>query len=145
MCFGVLASCMSVWGCWIPKHWSYRQLWDAMWMLGTEPGPSGRTTNAPNHWAINLPNWCIFEHLCTRPWTEDLGHGMVWCWAHGPAGQTQGTTYLGCSDGRVMRCSHEGRKKSRSPHLLEQGTKTQRMEVPASTSQNHFLPSSFSL
>ena len=37
--------CMSVWGCWVPWNWSYRQLWAAMWMLGIELRSSGRAVN----------------------------------------------------------------------------------------------------
>jgi hypothetical protein len=39
MCIGVLLAQMSVWGCWVPWHWSYKQLYAVMWALEIEPGP----------------------------------------------------------------------------------------------------------
>lgn len=40
------------------RNWGCRQLLASMWMLGTEPMPSGRTATALNPWAISLaPVW----------------------------------------------------------------------------------------
>lgn len=43
MCTDVL----SVGGCRSPWNWTYRQLLATLWMLGTEPRPSGGATSAP--------------------------------------------------------------------------------------------------
>lgn len=40
----------------IPWSQSYRQLWDAMLILGIKPRSSGRATNDLNHWTISLPS-----------------------------------------------------------------------------------------
>ena len=42
-------------GCWIPWNWNYSYLWAAMWVLGIEPGPSGRPASSLNHWASLQP------------------------------------------------------------------------------------------
>jgi hypothetical protein len=34
--------------------WSYRCLWDNLWILGMEPESSGRAANPLNHWAFFL-------------------------------------------------------------------------------------------
>lgn len=34
------------------RSWSYRQLWAAGWVLGTESSSIGRAVSALNHWAI---------------------------------------------------------------------------------------------
>jgi hypothetical protein len=45
-----------------PWNWSYRQLWDAMWMLGIELESSRRAANAFNCWAISpTPNRRLFQ------------------------------------------------------------------------------------
>lgn len=60
MCLGVLTACLSVYrmhACsasekqrrtWILWNWSYRQVLDTMWVLGTEPLSSVRATSAAN-------------------------------------------------------------------------------------------------
>ena len=53
MTLSVLPAWTSVWGCWVLWYWSYRQVWAAMWVLGMEPGFSGRAVNALNHWTIS--------------------------------------------------------------------------------------------
>ena len=52
-CFCFCFACMSVWGCQITWHHSYRHLWTAMWILETEPGTSRRAASALDLWAIS--------------------------------------------------------------------------------------------
>ena len=61
------------WGCQIPWNWTYRQVWAAMWVLGIEPGFSGRAVSVLNLWAISpAPNGCslrswVAEHCSSPP------------------------------------------------------------------------------
>lgn len=41
-------------GHWIPWNWSYSWLWTTMWVLGIEPGSSGRAESAFNLWSLSL-------------------------------------------------------------------------------------------
>lgn len=47
--------------CWIPWNWNQRQLWAAMWMLGTRPGSSRRAANVLKLRALPspLPLWFL--------------------------------------------------------------------------------------
>jgi hypothetical protein len=62
MCIHILPICMSVhfivpMGArrdLLPQNWGYRQLWAAMWVLGTKPRPPVRSASALNHWAISV-------------------------------------------------------------------------------------------
>lgn len=63
ICMGVIFACLCLVtletgrGCQIPWTRSYRQLWTAMQVLGTEPWSPARTAKALNHWAISqVPN-----------------------------------------------------------------------------------------
>ena len=61
-CFCFCFACMSVWGCQITWHHSYRHLWTAMWILETEPGTSRRAASALDLWAISPApaRWVFF-------------------------------------------------------------------------------------
>ena len=52
MFIGVLLACL--WGYQKPWNWSYTQLWAVVWVLGIEPGSSGRTASALNLWATSV-------------------------------------------------------------------------------------------
>ena len=59
----------------ISWNWSYRQVWAAIWVLGLEPGSSGRAASALNHWAISpapdmpdLNDSCLL--LMVLSWSE---------------------------------------------------------------------------
>ena len=55
---------MSMWGCPMPWNWSHRQLWAAMWVLGSEPRSSGRAASALYHGVISLDLMLyILKHL----------------------------------------------------------------------------------
>jgi hypothetical protein len=61
MCIGVLPVCAFVWR-FYTWNWSYRELWAAMWVLGIDPGSSGKSVSARNCWVIFLPqvsNFCL--------------------------------------------------------------------------------------
>lgn len=46
-----------------PWNWSYRWLWAAVWVLGTEPEYTGRTASALNSWAFCRSSMCSELHL----------------------------------------------------------------------------------
>ena len=46
-------------GRWIPQNQRYRELWAAMWVLGTELGVFARTASAPNRLAS--PSECLYK------------------------------------------------------------------------------------
>ena len=45
----------------IPWYWSYRWLQDVPWVLGNEPGSSGRVAITPTHWNLSLVLGRIFS------------------------------------------------------------------------------------
>ena len=65
MCNGVLPAWISMWGCWGFWSWSYRELWAATWVLGTDLGSSGRLASALSYWAISPAHApkCIIKML----------------------------------------------------------------------------------
>ena len=82
MCNCVLPACMYMCRCQVSWNWSYRQLWAAMWVLGMEPGPSGRAASALNHWAISpeMSIWTTQE--IDSPLRAASLHPTYWYTAH---------------------------------------------------------------
>lgn len=58
MFIGVLSACMSVWGYQKPWNYSYRQMRDAMWVVGLEPRVSRRATTKPS---LQPSQWFFFK------------------------------------------------------------------------------------
>jgi hypothetical protein len=71
MCFGVFPACMSVWEYQILQNWSDKKLWAVMWVVGIEPGPSGRTASVLNYWTISEASlkcfYCLPPSLDNKP------------------------------------------------------------------------------
>lgn len=55
-CTGKFALVIILWRCQVPWNWSCRQFWAAIWVMGIEPGSSGRAASALNHWATSQPH-----------------------------------------------------------------------------------------
>lgn len=52
-------------GHWVPRNWSYRQLWGAMWVLGTEPEASARAARALDPWVVSPVFYFVTHSIST--------------------------------------------------------------------------------
>jgi hypothetical protein len=76
--------CMFVWECQIPWNWSYRQSQAAIWVLGIEPGSSGRAASEespdPHFKYFKLHNTCRsnqkVHHPLLKTWTCFRGQSL---------------------------------------------------------------------
>lgn len=64
MCMDVLPECIYVHApCVGSRNWNYSYLWAAMWMLGIQPGSSGRTAAAPSLCGMSLdPTLLLYKY-----------------------------------------------------------------------------------
>ena len=88
MCVCVLCPCLVPLkvrrGCQIPWNWSYRQLWAASWVLGSEPRSSARAASALLCWAIYPATFSLFcgwgQHSIHLPtWSFSLSLLFLGC------------------------------------------------------------------
>ena len=88
----------------IPGTW---WVWAAMWVLGIEPGSSGRTVSTFNLWAISsapsclggLVVWCGFNHITATCWGPCLEQN---CWIIGAAVPSAWLSVSHCSPKRTI-------------------------------------------
>jgi hypothetical protein len=62
----------------MPWNWSYRWLWAATWVLGTEPKSSAAVASEVNHWAISpaLTSLHSYTQLSQEQLSAHQGQGL---------------------------------------------------------------------